>query len=321
MRTSAGGRKAVAWGRAARACTRSANRSRGTRPSRLSPTLPHPRGEHERVRARPTGCHPPSLEVGRKRGKQADRAHRSSLCGLRLPGRVGATLNEEGALAHVAPAQRAQLAGTQTGVGEHRDEYGTFRVERSPDALDCGRAERSHLLAMLSARRTYERERIPRDRLGLSGVAQNGREERSALVDARRLHPRGDQSRLPLPKHADRDVPQRHMIEDRRNMEGMGVRIPDARGLLKRRRVLGRPSLDDPLGERRAAVGELLHGERSELLLALDLAVPCVGVGLAVEGAGAVAAVLAPADAVDALAALACDLLDAHRILSAMLRS
>jgi hypothetical protein len=70
--------------------------------------------------------------------------------------------------------------------------------------------------------------------------------------------------------------------------------------LLERGGVLGRPSLLDPLAERRPGAGELDQCERPELAAA-DLGVPRLGVGAAIEAAGAVVALFVPADLPSAL--------------------
>ena len=84
-------------------------------------------------------------------------------------------LHEDRALAHVAPAQRTQLARPQTGICEHGHDRRTLDVERTTDALDRGRRERPDLLTVLSARRAHERQRIRRDRLRLRRVPQHRR--------------------------------------------------------------------------------------------------------------------------------------------------
>jgi hypothetical protein len=69
---------------------------------------------------------------------------------------IGSALDQERAFAYVAPAERAQLARPQAGVREDGDDRGSLRVERSPDALHSRRGKRSHLLAMLRARRCHQ---------------------------------------------------------------------------------------------------------------------------------------------------------------------
>ena len=240
---------------------------------------------------------------------------------------------------HVVQAQRAQLAGAQAGVGDQRDDQsvaaaslrraGRRQLVAAARRWPGGEAATSRGAGSSSARRIASTVAgasgatasrwfafgARTSESGLPGMASLSAAWRSTLESSVRalwivpaldagLHERG----LPLAHPGDRELAEGNVAERLGDVAVVHARVALARGLRERGRVLGRPALLDPLVERRAAArGELLHGQRPQLVAAADLGVPRFSVALAVEAAGAAGALLAPANLPAALR-----LADAH---------
>jgi hypothetical protein len=155
------------------------------------------RREHERVVGRPAGGAAQLGEVGCERCEQTDGAALVVLGALDRSVGAGGALDGDRGVADVAPAQRAQLAGAQAGVGEHGDDRGVaLALERAAfvgddvagdahaasadalgdvdvhrpaedgaDVLDGGGSEWRDAVAVLDEWGAYERERVAGDRL------------------------------------------------------------------------------------------------------------------------------------------------------------
>src|SRR5579884_1884366 len=95
---------------------------------RLRPRLPVLAGKYELIVARTTRGHTPRAQIGSKRRKQP---HGSVLArlGVSFLAERDRALNQDGAVPNVAPAQSERLAGTETGVGQHREQRRISRPE------------------------------------------------------------------------------------------------------------------------------------------------------------------------------------------------
>jgi len=103
--------------------------------------------KHERLFPWAATAQPPLGEVGGKRGMKLNRPRLPSL-GLLELSESERSLDENRALANVAPSERKRFAGPQSGVSQHRVERGIAKAvatkERGADRFDFRMTDRLH---------------------------------------------------------------------------------------------------------------------------------------------------------------------------------
>ncbi|HEY5142083.1 MAG TPA: hypothetical protein VII98_01160 [Solirubrobacteraceae bacterium] len=224
-------------------------------------------------------------------------------------------LDEKRALADVLPRQGERLAGSQAGVGEHRDQRCVTEPpvsqDHCTDRLDHGRRQRSDGAAPAGLRLAHAGRRVGRNPAPLDRASQDPVQQRQRLGDRDPADAVGLQIQTEPAHGLGSDVAQLRGAQARQDVRVQQPRV-QLEGL---RREVGVGVQLPPFACERGQ--RLLAGvQASELARALhapDFGVECLRVALAPEDLGAVAALLvAPAHAPDDVAGLALNAFHAH---------